>query len=367
VFSVGDTDYTVALSYRAVEGFDDGDKSLYMSVGGKSFTKTQWYNYSGVYYYRHLAYYRSFQYMFDPELLEHEISVYACEIDGIKQKCVLYYEIDYNSTEFVKNNIAIPVSNEMYPAETYTRRVYDSELDDFVYTARLYYNNEVAYFPINVDVMYPRFEEIDDNGNYNIASAEGYDAESGYPMFNYAYLDKLCRTKLDENGNMYLVPLLHAENDDAEYIGINRDSSVLVKEVIDGLYGNDLSYEMLGVINKVSEKRFELVDLYDGTSLLGDVFGCDGYIMVKYFDVTDDTRIIIKNIKERDEFDTSGILDFEYLEFDVNTFNSSTSRDTPLTNIQYVLKSNPNSTTTADLVILYAEAENFAFESEDEA
>ena len=70
--------------------------------------------------------------------------------------------------------------------------------------------------------------------------------------------------------------------------------------------------------------------------------------------MTASTRIIIKNTIPGGEGEV------EYLEFDASSFGGSS--ETPLTNIQYILKGDPNSNTKADLVLLYAEAEDFEFE-----
>ena len=196
---------------------------------------------------------------------------------------------------------------------------------------------------IDEEEMYPELDEGYTDGVYNLSRITGQD---GY----MAYVDKLCKVKVDSKGRYTLIPLLHAEDEDGEYVGVNRDSATLVEEDNSKQYGNDLDMEVEGYIKKIAGSRYQLVDV-NGETLLGDPFAGE---TVKYFTMTAATRIVIKNTI------SGGEEEVEFLEFDATTFKGTSA--TPLYNIQYILKGDPDSASKADLVLLYAEATDFEFE-----
>jgi len=269
--------------------------------------------------------------------------IYAYKVPGLST-CVLWYDhIEDAQISFGLDELAIPVSDEDHPAQTYTESNFNAELGENVQFAKMYYNGKISYLPLNLEEMYPAFDAGKEGSVYNIADVK----KNGVPC----YLDKICKVTVDNNGLYTLIPLLHAEDDEGEYIGINNDSSTLVEEDNNKQYGLDLDKQATGTIKKVAGTRFALEDATG--SLLGDPFG-DGP-SIKYFNITGATRIIIKNwlSEEREEY--------EFLEFNSTNFKASSSNE--LGNIQYILKGIPDSTTTADLVLLYAEAVEFEFDT----
>lgn len=356
-----------ACAYRVVENFWDGDTSTYWTYGGKTYTYFDYYNEPSLYYLKN----ESWRAQIFPNLINKEstaegeiFDVYAYKLPGAYNQILWYDHLEDATMTFDMDELAIPVSDKKTPGETYTEFEFDDKLGEKVHYANLYYNGKISYQPLNTDDMFPSLGEGATNRRYNLSLIEGYEKDNGYVAVNRAYVDKVCKVKIDENNHITLVPVLHAEDEDGVYSGVSRNSAILTEEGNRRLYGNDLSYERRGVIKKVAGSRFALTDIDDGTTLLGDVFGNGGDQKIKYFEMNAATRIIIKNTIETDIDDLGNeyVKEFEYLEFNSTNFKSSTSKDTPLTNIQYVLRADPDSTTKATLVLLYAEAENFEFE-----
>ena len=349
IFTLDGESFGAAYSYRLVEGFNDGSHLYDTYKNIERFFLRHTFASSQVY-----------PNICDIQNLGKELTVYACEPYWLGMGAVLYYTFRPASDYIGLDELAIPVSNEKDPSGTYVELRFEEEFGDVPY-AKLYYNGVVDYYPLNTDDMYPSIDEGYYNGKYNLSRIEGQD--STYAI-NRAYVDKICKAEMDENGHITLIPLLHAEDKHGYYTGVSRDSSLLVKSGSCALYGNDLGYETEGIIEKVSENRYALVDAYVGDTLLGDFMGTSyDATTIKYFDMTEDSRIIIKNITERDG---SIIKEYEYLEYDISNFGGIMSKDSPLTNIQYVLRCDPDSTSSAKLVILYAEAENFVMIDEEE-
>ncbi len=274
--------------------------------------------------------------------------VYAYKTNGLTP-CILWYDhIEDSTISFGLDEIAIPVSDEENKAYTYTKSTFDAELGDVVHYAKVYFNGKVSYIPLDLEDMDPALDPGYDGENFNLAEVE--DPETGV----MAYLDKICKVSVNSKGQYTLIPLLHAYDED-EYVGVNKDSTVLIEDGNKMQYGMDVDGLAVGRINKVSGGRYELVDKA-GETLLGDAFDVNGET-VKYFNITGSTRFIIKNtLTDKDN-------EVEYLEFDQTTFKGTVESD--LKNIQYILRANPDSTSKADLLLLYAEAEDFEFKQKD--
>lgn len=213
---------------------------------------------------------------------------------------------------------------------------------------KVWENGTIKYVPVNVKEMYPQPNIYDDNVNLGV-----FDEVDGlsYP----AYIGKLCTYSVDKNGVYTLTPILHSYDETGTYTGINRDAAVLVEENSNEQFGRDLGHTESGIseqaqIRKIVGNRYELVDTW-GYSLLGN-----DTQYISHFVMTDATKIIIRNYNTSTE-------KYEFAVYDKSTFMGTTSPDSPLTNVQYVLKGDPDSKISAELVILYAEAEDFEFET----
>ncbi len=335
------TYFSTAYSYRAVEEFDDGS-SLYEDYRS-AYHVNRWHNFSSS---------KTFPSLVNQESVGEVFEIYYLPIDGTNR--VLFYDhLDDATMAFSSTDTLIPVSNEENPRETYTKSEFDVSKADNVYYVRVYTAGKVKYVPVDVDEMYPSFDEGYAAGEYNLYNIKG---QNDLP----AYVDKISKFVKDSDGVYTIIPLLHAEDDDGEYIGINRDSTTLAEEDNRDQYGNDLDYDYYGVINKVAGSRFELVSVDSGETLLGDMTGENGSVRLKYFTMLANSRIVIKNWTDVEEGE------FEYLEFNSTSFTGSTSDRSPLTNIQYILKGDPDSKNRADLVLLYAEAVDFEFKNKTE-
>lgn len=338
---IDSTTFSTAYVYRAVEEFDDDSSSNYSTYHSDNYLYKKHY-YSQAKTFPNLISQNSVGEVFD---------VYAYKVFG--QNCILYYDhIEDATISFGLDELVIPVSDEDYPSETFTQNKFDASIGDTVYYARVYLDGKVKYIPLNVEDMYPALDEGYSNGNYNLYDVIGQDGLK-------AYLDKICKFSVDSDGLYTLVPLLHAEDEDGEYVGISRDSTTLVEDDNSKQYGNDLGYTVEGIIKKIAGTKYELVSATSGQTLLGDVLGANGESgkTIKYFTLTPSSRIIIKNTITNDDNDV------EFLEYDYTTFGGTTSARSTLTNIQYVLKGDPDSANRADLVLLYAEATDFEFDT----
>ena len=337
---IDSTIFQSAYSYRFVEEFTDGSSlyNTYHLISNSSHDFFTLPSFSAA---------NTFPALMSQNAVGEIFDVYALRIAGFNPIILWYDHLDDASVAFGLDELAIPVSNEEDKAETYTKSNFDAKIGDAVQYAKVYFNGKVSYIPLDVEEMFPELDPGYVDGVYNLAAVTG---QNGY----MAYVDKICKVKKNSDGHYTLIPLLHAEDEDGEYIGVNNDSTVLTEEDNNQQYGKDLDMEVEGYIKKVAGNRYELVD-ENGDTLLGDPFDANGET-VKYFNITDATRIIIKNTLADDE-------EVEFLEFDSKSFSGTV--ETALTNIQYILKADPDSTTRADLVLLYAEAEDFEFETKD--
>lgn len=336
---IDSTTFSSAYVYRAVEEFDD-DSSLYETYHLKNqgsshdfFTLPGW---SAGNTFPALTGQASVGEIFD---------IYAFKCFG--QNCILWYDhVEDATMSFGLDELAIPVSDEN--DEALTKGVFDAKVGDAVQYAKVYFNGKVSYLPLDTEEMFPELDEGYVDGNYDLTAIKG---QNGY----MAYVDKICKVKVNSDGHYALIPLLHAEDDDGNYVGVNTDSTTLVEDDNNKQFGMDLDMEATGFIKKVAGSRYTLAD-EGGNSLLGDPFDVNGET-IKYFNITGSTRIIIKNTVSNEDDEV------EYLEFDASTFKGTVASE--LSNIQYILKGDPDSKIKADLVLLYAEAEDFEFETKD--
>ena len=334
-FVIDGITFTTSHSYKVVEHFDDGSSFYEMF---NLISPGSWRSYS----IPQFSTSQVFSSLTGTSAIGEPFEIYALK-SGYTH--VLWYDhIDDAEISFALDELAIPVSNPENKAETITKNTFDATVGDTVQYAKVYFDGKVSYIPLNQDEMYP--ELSDDayvDGSYNLSEITGQD---GY----MAYVDKICKVVKEKDGSYTLVPLLHAEDEDGNYVGINRNSATLIEEDNREQYGNDLDATYPGYIKKIAGNRYALVD-EGGDTLLGDPFDVEGET-VKYFTLTASTRIIIKNKLADDKV--------EYLEFDATTFKGSVESE--LKNIQYILRGDPESKIKADLVLLYAEAEDFEFE-----
>ncbi len=331
-FKMDGTTFTTAYSYRVVENLESDGRSKDFAFG--------YHSSSDINYFATLT---------SASAIGEEFDVYAYKMFGYSN--VLYYEHKGDSKlGYSKDEIIIPVYDEenVSGGNVLLETKFDGKLGTRVTYAKVYLNGKETFVPLDIDEMYPELEYVD--GGYTISVMDGD---------TYAYLDKLCTFSVDKSGLYTIQPLMHAYDDDGDYIGVNRDSSTLVEKDNSEQFGNDFGYERTGKVVKVSGTRYQLVTP-SGTSLLGDPYSTeDDAATVTYFTMNSNTKIIIKNIVTGDDED-----EVEYLEFDASTFGE-TSDDTLLTNIQYVLKGDPDSKIRAQLLILYAEAEDFEFAAKE--
>lgn len=344
---IDSTTFSTAYVYRAVEEFDDGSnhyKTYHLQNDSSThdfFTLPHWS--AG----------DTFGQLTDNSSVGEVFDIYAYKCFGYN--CVLWYDhIEDATISFDMDELIIPVSDEDSASETFTKSQFDAKLGEKVHYVRAYVNGKVTYIPVDKEDMYPSLDDGYDGatGEYNLSDIIGQEGLR-------AYVDKICKFTKDSNGLYTLIPLLHAELDEeGAYSGISRDSLILVDEDSNKQYGNDLGYTYQGYFKKISGSKYELLSVDSDDTILGDIRGNNGAKTVKYFNLTSASRIVIKNTV------TTGSEDeVEYLEFDATNFAGSTSKDHPLTNIQYILKSIPDTTTNADLVLLYAEATDFEFKT----
>ena len=320
--------FTTSGSYKMVEELDDDSKySDY--VNSKFYVKPKFSNS------------KVFPSLTDSTAIGEAFEFYCIRSGGTH---VLWYDhLDDETVSFALDELAIPVSAEV-KAETYTKSTFDAEVADTVQYVKVYFDGKVSYVRIDEEDMYPALsDDAYVDGTYNLFDIKGQDGYS-------AYVDKICKAVKNSDGTITLIPLLHAEDEDGNYIGVNRDSRTLVEDDNREQYGNDLDTATIGHIKKIAGSRYALVD-EGGDTLLGDPTDMDGET-INYFTLTSSSRIIIKNKLDEDKV--------EYLEFDATTFKGTVASD--LKNIQYILRGDPDSKTKADLILLYAEAEDFEFE-----
>lgn len=278
-----------------------------------------------------------------------EFELYAYSAFG--QNNILFYKhTGGKRLGFSADKLIIPLRDEdaLSGGKYWTESHFDSSIDGRAHFTKVWLNGEERFVSLNIDEMYPRLEYAD--GSYSMSTPSKEDDTVS------AYLEKIATYEVGSDGRYIIKPFMHAYDEDGDYIGVNRDAETLLESDNTEQYGNDLGYNYAGKIKKVTSTRFKLLD-ESGESLLGDV---ENGPTINYFVLTKSSVIIIKNIDTRDTADTSDD-EVEYLVYDIDSFGGETDDDVLLTNIQYVLKGDPDSSSRADLLVLYAEAEDFEF------
>ncbi len=265
---------------------------------------------------------------------------------------IYFYEpLDDSGVVYDSQNIMIPLGVEDNNGG-YIAGEFNVDTGDTTFLLRAWINGEIKYVPVTIEDMYPTPTRYGDTYNFGVTVQESYQSD---PV--YAYLGKICNYTVDKNGVYTITSLFHSRDEDGEYNGINADSTVLVGDDSE-IYGEDIDFADEARIIKVAGNRYQLVDAAGYTLL-----GVDNIEYIDYFMLNDSSKIIIRNKKTGVEDTEDAKKKYEYLEFDINSFMGSTDADTPLTNVQYILKSDPDSNNRADLLFLYAEAEDFEFQS----
>jgi len=99
--------------------------------------------------------------------------------------------------------------------------------------------------------------------------------------------------------------------------------------------------------------RFELLDSYNDNTNLLSYTDDKGDIITPRINFTDNTKIIIKNIKHAGSSEQV----IEFIEYDVNTFIGSA--DVVINNVSVILENDPDSTSNENLLVLYGEGCDF--------
>lgn len=259
---------------------------------------------------------------------------------------VYFYEplSDSGSSYSAGDGIIIPLEdtdgNKGITTPSYNSKT--SQNDQYL---KVWIDGEEKFVPVNVSDIYPKPTRVQDSYDFNVNVTEK-DGKS-YP----AYIGRICTYTKDSDGLYVITPLLHSRDEDGVYNGVNNDPKTLVEDDNDDQYGRDLYYYEEARIKKVAGTRYQLVDNL-GLSLLGT----DSEQYVNYFVMQDYSKIIIRNYNTASE-------EYEYMEYDAKSFAGTTSEDTMLTNVQYIIKGDPDSTTRADLVLLFGDAVDFEFEN----
>ncbi len=266
---------------------------------------------------------------------------------------IYFYEpIDGGNVAYDSKNIIIPLGPEDNNGG-YLEGEFDVDTGETTFRIRAWVDGAIKYVPVTIEDMYPTPTRDGKTYNFGVTVQETYQDD---PV--YAYLGKICTYTVDKNGVYTITSLLHSRDEDLEYNGINNDPTVLVDDKSTDMFGEDVDYSDEARMIKVAGNRYQLVDAA-GYSLLG----IDSIQYIDYLVLQDYSRIIIRNRKTSVDDAEDAKEKYEYLEFDINSFAGTTDADTPLTNVQYILKADPDSKNRANLVFLYAEAEDFEFNS----
>lgn len=335
VFTVDGKKFSIAYSYRVVE-------NLY---GGSNTEKTPLsLGYHGS---ADVSNYFSKLTEIDSIGEEFEFYVYNCELYKryTRENHVLYYKhVGGKAMDFASDNLIIAVEDEENKSngDFWTESRFNGDLGERLHYTKVWLGGEETFVPLNTEDVYPEYDYLDGRFKISVDDPKNPNVK--------AYLDKIATYEVDSDGRYIIKPFLHSYNAHGDYIGVNRDATTLVKDDNFEQFGNDFGYDIGGVIKKFSSTRYQLLD-ESGYSLLGDV---DNGPVIDYFVLTKNSMIIIKNTDTSDGT-------HEYLTYDMSDFGGSTKDGVVLTNIQYVLKGDPDSTTRAELLVLYAEADNFEF------
>ncbi len=266
---------------------------------------------------------------------------------------IYFYEpIDGGNAVYDSENIMIPLGAEDNNGG-YIEGEFDVDTGITTFLLRAWINGAIKYVPVSIEDMYPTPTRYGTTYNFGVTAQEEYQADAVY-----AYLGKICTYTVDKNGVYTITSLLHSRDEDGEYNGINKDSTVLAEDKSTEMFGEDIDYFDEARMIKVAGNRYQLVDAAGYTLL-----GIDDVQYIDYLVLQDYSKIIIRNRKTSVDDTEDAKEKYEYLEFDIDSFAGSTDAATTLTNVQYILKADPDSRTRANLVFMYAEAEDFEFQS----
>ena len=335
-FKMDSKTFSVAYTYRTVENLNGGCSCI-PAKDSYSYHTT-----ADVHYFEALT-------AKDGTSIGEEFDVYAYYCAG--RNNVLYYKhTGGKRLGYVSDKLIIPLRDEdnHFDDNYWTESKFDGKLGERVHFTKAWVNGKETFVTINPYEMYPKLDYVD--GRYSMSKVSSVDSNAS------AYLEKIATYEIDADGKYVIKPLLHAFDDEGTYLGISRDASTLKEDDNTEQYGNDLDFNYSGKIEKVTSTRFKLVDENDET-LLGDL---DAGITVDAFVLTKNSVIIIKNTDTKNT-DTLSDDEVEYLFYDSATFGGETEEGVLLTNIQYILKGDPDSSNRAELLVLYAEANDFEF------
>ena len=350
---IDNTFFRTIYSWRVVEEFTDAYNSTYYNRYhlAPEAEKGNYNDYFTLHVFSGHGNDTTFEGFLNEDNYGEAFEVYAFKCFG--ETNVLWYdhlEDVSSNVDFADIALVVGADDGQRGKTTTTNSKFDDKTGKMFYYAKVYYNGQVKNLPIDAEEFYPQLSFS--NGEYSLFNTTGF---ASTPT---AYVDKLCRISV-KNGLYTLTPILHSIDEFTKaYNGIERDGSVLNDKEYNKLFGNDIDYNTSVKLEKYIGNLYTLKSVDDNKSVLGDVFGTyqNNSTPINYFSLTDSSKIIIKNtiVKGSDR-------DVEYLEFNADNFGGTV--ETELVNVQYVLKCNANTTTKADLVLLYAEAENFEFET----
>ncbi len=337
-FKVDGKTFSIAYTYRTVEHLNGGC-SCQPNPGAFNYHNT-----SDVHYFENLT---------NAKAIGEEFEYYVYNCQG--RNNVLYYKhTGGKRLGFVSDKLIIPLRDEdaLSDGEYWTESKFDGKLGERAHYTKVWLDGKETFVALDTEDMYPKLEYS--NGKYSMSTPSVDDPSVS------AYLEKIATYEVASDGRYIIKPLLHAYNEDGDYIGVNRDSSILVESDNTEQYGNDLGDNYTGKIEKVSSTRYKLVD-ESGETLLGDFTGTsEDAATISYFVLTKNSVIIIKNVDTRGTVTPSDD-ETEYLMYDMDSFGGETDDGVTLSNIQYILRGDADSATRAELLVLYAEARDFEF------
>ena len=305
-----------------MNGVNDNDTSLTQNAWS---SKTEYFNST----------------LLSAKALDNDFALYTYNKN---QNNVYFFEpLSSSGATYSGNNILIPLADENGNRGITTEQ-FNSKTSQNDQYLKVWIDGKERFVPVETEDTYPAPKKVRDGYDFGVTVREA-DGNT-YP----AYLGKLCTYVLNSDGTYEITSLFHNRDENGNFDGVNNDPTTLVEKNNKEEYGRDLDTAEEARITKVSGTRYRLEDAL-GYSLLGT----DDVQYIEYFIMNSETKIIIRNKIDDDEY--------EYLQYDVNSFKGSTSLDTMLTNVQYVLKGDPDSTSRAYMLVLYGEAENFEFET----
>ena len=266
------------------------------------------------------------------------------EEEGLEKRdcknCTEYFETrtveKLKPEKFDPAKLVLAVSDNGGVSMTQTVVRYNPATGKDEHYLKCYIDKELVEVPINPDSFYPSIKDCYDDymDTFYIGDITSYGTS--------AYVDKLANVTIGSDGRYVIKPVLHVQNKNGQYAGINRSTDGIFDDDT-MLYGNDLANKK-GYLKVTANSEIKIVDSSDAT-LVGDNAN-----KIKYLKLVPETRIIIKN--------KSGSVT-EYIEYSGDELTSSVASE--LTNIQYVVTGADREDSSADLLVLYAETKNFAY------